>query len=89
MRAIMTVTGIDHTGIVASVATGLAEHGANILNISQTIMDNYFTMIVQISFDEQTLPFTDLQASMREIGTEQAVDIRLQSEAIFNAMHSL
>lgn len=89
MRAIMTVTGIDHTGIVASVANGLAEHGANILNISQTIMDNYFTMIVQISFDEQTLPFTDLQVSMREIGTEQAVDIRLQSEAIFNAMHSL
>lgn len=89
MRAIMTVTGLDHTGIVAAVATGLSQHEANILNISQTIMREYFTMIVQVEFDEQTLSFADLQSAMREVATSQAVEIHLQSEAIFNAMHSL
>ncbi|MCF2705747.1 ACT domain-containing protein [Arcanobacterium haemolyticum] len=89
MRAIMTVTGLDHTGIIAAVATGLAHNNANILNVSQTLMDEYFTMILQVEFDENETPINDLQGAMSQIGEGQGLDIRIQSEAIFNAMHSL
>mgnify|MGYP001757050558 CR=1 FL=1 len=52
MIAIMTVTGLDHTGIIAAVSTALAELDVNILNVSQTIMDDYFTMILHVRIDD-------------------------------------
>ena len=89
MRAIMTVTGLDHTGIIAAVATGLAEKKANITNVSQTLMGDYFTMILQVDFEEAETPLAQLQAAMRLVGEAQGLEIRIQSEAIFNAMHKL
>ena len=56
MKAIVTVTGIDHTGIVAAVAQALAELDTNILNMSQTLMGDYFTMIMQCEFDDAVRP---------------------------------
>lgn len=85
----MTVTGIDHTGIIAAVATALAARDVNITNVSQTLMDDYFTMIVQIDFDEAHLPIAELQDVMSDVGHSQGLDIRIQSEAIFEAMHRL
>ena len=89
MRAIMTVTGLDHTGIIAAVTTGLAQNNINITNVSQTIMDSYFTMILEIEFDDATLSLPALQEAMNEVGKAEGLEIRIQSEAIFNAMHKL
>lgn len=89
MIAIMTVTGPDHPGIVAAVSTALAAMDVNILNISQTILGEYFTMILQCSFDESAHSIQQLQASLQPVAADQRVDIRLQSEAIFQAMHEL
>lgn len=89
MIAIVTVTGLDHTGIVAAVSTRMSELGINIVNISQTIMGEYFTMIAQCQFDENARPIEDIQAELRAVGEQQQVVVRLQSEAIFHAMHEL
>lgn len=89
MKAIMTVTGADHTGIIAAVANTLAAHEVNILNVSQTLMDGYFTMIMQLEFDADTTPLSTLQAAMSEVERTQQLDIKVQAEAIFNVMHSL
>ena len=89
MIAILTVTGLDHTGIVAAVSTRLAELDVNLCNISQTIMGDYFTMIAQCEFDEQAHPIESLQSELKAVGDKQQVVIRLQSEAIFRAMHEL
>ena len=89
MRAIMTVTGLDHTGIIAAVTTGLAQNNVNITNVSQTIMDSYFTMILEIEFDDTAMSLPALQEAMDEVGAAERLEIRIQSEAIFNAMHKL
>ena len=89
MKAIMTVTGLDHTGIIAGVSAALACQEVNILNVSQTLMDQYFTMIMQLEFDESRLELADVQTQMQEVAREQALEIRVQSEAIFNAMNRL
>lgn len=88
MKAIMTVTGIDHTGIIAAVATALAARDVNILNVSQTLMGQYFTMIMQLELNE-AVSIPDLQRHMRSVGEEQKLQIRIQSETIFHEMHKL
>ncbi|WP_421084679.1 ACT domain-containing protein [Rothia nasimurium] len=89
MKIILTVTGLDHEGIIAGVTTKLAERKVNIENVSQTLMSGYFTMILQGSFDDSTQSITDLQAAMKPVEEEQRVQIRIQSDAIFQAMHTL
>lgn len=89
MKIILTVTGLDHVGIIASVATRLAELDVNILNVSQTLMEGYFTMIMQGSFDEEQHSIEQIQEGMRPVAESAKVEIRIQSEAIFDAMHSL
>ena len=85
----MTVTGLDHTGIIAAVAGGLAANGVNITNVYQTIMDSYFTMILEIEFDDTAMPLPQLQEKMDVVGEAEGMVIRIQSEAIFKAMHKL
>lgn len=89
MKIILTVTGLDHEGIIAGVTTKLAERKVNVENVSQTLMQGYFTMILQGSFDESQQSITDLQEAMKPVGEEQRVQIRIQSDAIFQAMHTL
>ncbi|WP_237188498.1 ACT domain-containing protein [Rothia nasimurium] len=89
MKIILTVTGLDHEGIIAGVTTKLAERKVNIENVSQTLMSGYFTMILQGSFDDAEQSITDLQAAMKPVEEEQRVQIRIQSDAIFQAMHTL
>lgn len=89
MKIILTVTGLDHEGIIAAVTAQLSEHHVNIENVSQTIMDGYFTMILQGTFKEGSLSITDLQGAMAPIAEDQGVQIRIQSDAIFQAMHTL
>lgn len=89
MIAIMTVTGLDHTGIIAAVSTALAELDVNILNVSQTIMDDYFTMILHVRIDDSQYGIADVQDRMAEVEKQEKLVIRVQSEAIFSAMHDV
>lgn len=85
----MTVTGIDHTGIIAAVAKACAEQQANIINVSQTLMGSYFTMIMQLEFDEARTPLKSVQDAMSQVEEAEQLVIKVQSEAIFNTMHTL
>ena len=89
MIAIMTVTGLDHTGIIAAVSTALTELDVNILNVSQTIMDDYFTMILHVRIDDSQHGIADVQDRMAEVEKQEKLVIRVQSEAIFSAMHDV
>jgi ACT domain-containing protein len=89
MFAIMTVTGADHTGIIASVTTALAELDINILDVSQTIMDRYFTMILRVEFDESAMDIARIQQAMEPVEESQGLVIRIQSEALFTAVNEI
>ena len=89
MKIILTVTGIDHEGIIAAVTATLAERKVNVLDVSQTIMCEYFTMIMHCSFDEAQQNLIDLQEAMIGVEHEQKVQIRIQAESIFKAMHAI
>ncbi|HEM3636330.1 TPA: ACT domain-containing protein [Streptococcus suis] len=88
MKAIVTVVGKDKSGIVAGVATKIAEMGLNIDDISQTVLDEYFTMMAVVSSDEKK-DFTQLRAELDAFGQNLNVKINIQSAAIFDAMHNL
>ncbi|HEL1607430.1 ACT domain-containing protein [Streptococcus suis] len=88
MKAIVTVVGKDKSGIVAGVATKIAELGLNIDDISQTVLDEYFTMMAVVSSDEKQ-DFTQLRAELDAFGQNLNVKINIQSAAIFDAMHNL
>ena len=85
----MTVTGKDHTGIVASASVELARLGVNILDISQTIMDEYFTMILMVELNEANNSVKEVKEAMKKVEEEQGLVIRLQAEDTFHAMHRI
>lgn len=76
-------------GIIARVATLLAEYGVNVLDISQTVMNEYFTMVMLVDVQGCTAEFTVLRDTLNRLGEEMALSIRIQHEDIFNAMHSV
>ena len=83
MRAIVTVIGKDHVGIIADVTALLAQYGVNVLDISQTVLQEYFTMIMLVD------AFADLARTLDEAGAQRGLQIRAQREDIFNAMHRI
>lgn len=87
MKAIITVNARDSVGIIAFVSAYLAEHSVNILDISQTIMQDYFVMIMLVDCQGSNLPFDALRAGLMERGREKRVAIHVQREDIFQAMH--
>lgn len=89
MKAIITVIGKDKSGIIAKVSTKLAENDINIEDISQTIMQNYFTMVMLVEITNSKINFTSLVDEMKAIGTEIGVDIYVQHEDVFNNMHKI
>lgn len=89
MFAIMTVTGADHTGIIAGVTTALAELDINILDVSQTLMDEWFTMILRVEFDDSRLGIAAVQNHMAQVERDQSVIIRIQSEELFTAVNEV
>ncbi|CAM3063524.1 ACT domain-containing protein [Lactococcus laudensis] len=88
MRAIVTVIGQDRTGIVAGVSTSLTELDVNIIDISQTIMDGFFTMNMVVEI-EATERFPEVKTNLEALGESLKVDIKIMNEAIFEAMHQL
>ncbi len=89
MKAIITVNAEDTVGIIAFVSDYLAMHGVNILDISQTIMQNYFVMIMLVDFQKSDLPFDALRKGLTTLGQERQVAIHVQREDIFQAMHRI
>ncbi len=89
MRAIVTVIGEDKVGIIASVCTQLSAQNVNVLDITQTVLAGYFTMIMLVDAAECKLPFGELTALLEAQGKELGLSIRAQREDIFNAMHRI
>ena len=89
MRAVLTVVGKDKTGIIAKVSGFLAERKVNILDISQTILDEYFAMIMLVDVSEASLSLANLAEECAEMGKKIGMSIHVQHEEIFNAMHSV
>ena len=87
MKAIVTVVGKDKVGIIASVCTLLASYNVNVLDISQTIMQGYFTMMMAVDVSGSQISFAELAQVLEQKGKEMSLSIRLQREDIFNAMH--
>lgn len=88
-RAIITVLGSDRSGIVAAVAGALAEHDANILDISQTILQGIFTMTMLVDLGDADVVFAELQEQLGALSKELGVQITMQREEVFNFMYRL
>ena len=88
-KGIITVVGKDQVGIIAKVCTYLAENDVNILDISQTIVQGYFNMMMIVNHDTSSKAFNDLADELAALGKEIGVDIKIQHEEIFNMMHRL
>ncbi len=87
MKAIVTVVGKDQVGIIAAVCVKLASFNVNVLDISQTVMQGYFTMMMVTEVSQSNIPLAELCQKMEEMGNEMGLSIRLQREDIFEAMH--
>ena len=87
MKAIVTVVGKDTVGIIASVCVELAKYNVNVLDISQTVMQGYFTMMMVVEVSKSTVPVAELAKTLEDKGKEMELSIRLQREDIFEAMH--
>ena len=89
MKAVITVVGHDSKGIIAKVSSKCAELGANIVEISQSVLKEYFAMIMVVDIQDITIPFTDMVDAMQKLGEENGLDIRAMHENIFNSMHRI
>ena len=89
MKAIVTVVGKDQVGIIAGVCNRLAEHNINVLDISQTVMQGYFTMMMVVDLSRCDAAFDELSRSIKDYGEGRELSIRIQLEDIFDAMHKL
>ena len=88
-KAIITVVGKDTVGIIAKVCTYLAEARINILDISQTIVQEYFNMMMVVDVSNATLPFGEIAAGLDAGGRSIGVQVRCQREEIFDKMHRI
>jgi len=89
MKAIICVTGHDSVGIIASVSALCAKYGANIIDINQSVMEDYFTMVMMVDLTAATTDFGTLSNALAEKGKEMGLVIRIQREEIFDAMHRI
>ncbi|ACV21604.1 ACT domain-containing protein [Slackia heliotrinireducens] len=88
-KAIITVVGKDTVGIIARVCTYLSEHQVNVLDISQTIIDGFFNMMMIVDYTNATVEFATMVDEMEELGEQIGVRIRCQREEIFTKMHRI
>ena len=90
MKAIITVIGKDKVGIIAKVSDACARFEANILDISQTVLHEYFSMIMLVEMnDSAAVGFIEFSDALTKLGEENNIDIRAMHEDIFNAMHRI
>lgn len=89
MKAVITVTGKDTKGIIAKVSTKCAEFGANIIDISQSVLKEYFAMIMLVEIDELNISFGQFVDELKTIGAQNNLVIEAMHEDIFNSMHRI
>jgi len=89
MRVVLTIVGKDKVGITAKVSNALAEMNINIININQNIMQGFFNMVLIADMAEANVHIAEVRDKMAALGEEIGVEIRLQSEEIFSAMHRI
>ena len=89
MKAIITVIGKDRVGIIAAVTAILADTGSNVLDINQTVMQDFFTMITLVDIEHLTIPFAQLKEKLSALGEEMGLSVSIQREEIFTAMHRI
>ncbi|MGN0635204.1 MAG: ACT domain-containing protein [Acutalibacteraceae bacterium] len=88
-KAIITVVGKDTVGIIAAICTYLAENKVNILDISQTIVDGYFNMMMVVDISGFSKQFSDMADELSAVGEDRGVVVHCQSEEIFEKMHRI
>lgn len=89
MKAVVTVIGKDRVGIIAMASAECSRYGANIVDISQTVLDQYFAMIMMVELDGLKTDFKAFAEGLEQTGREHGVDIRVMHEDIFNTMHRI
>ena len=89
MKAVITVTGKDKVGIIAFASAECAKYGANIVDISQTVLEDYFAMIMLVELSGLKCDFAEFADSIKKEGNKNDVDIRVMHEDIFNSMHRI
>ncbi len=89
MKAVVTVIGKDKVGIIADIAVTLKDINVNIVDISQTIMQEYFTMIMMVELDKTALDIDQIQAKLTALGNTLGVEINIRNTDIFDAMHRI
>ncbi len=89
MKAIVTVVGKDKKGIIARVSNVLFEKSVNIIDISQTIMQDMFTMIMMVEFDSKEVSVGDIDTALDVIAEDMGLSIHVQREEIFSSMHRI
>ena len=89
MKAVITVTGKDTVGIIADVAGICAKHGANILDITQSVLSEYFAMIMLADINELKIAFSDFVDALELLGKQKGLVIHAMHEDIFNTMHHI
>ena len=88
-KTIITIVGKDTVGIIAKVCTYLADNGVNILDISQTIVQEYFNMMMIVDMQKAAKPFAEITEDLDKLGEEIGVKIKCQHEEIFTKMHRI
>ncbi|MDE6384787.1 MAG: ACT domain-containing protein [Eubacterium sp.] len=89
MRAVITVVGKDMVGILAKVSAICAENKVNIVEVTQSILQDMFCMIMMADISECSVPFADFSDSLSEYGKENNLSIHVMNEDIFNSMHKI
>ncbi len=88
-KAIVTVIGQDRVGIIAEVSVMLAGCGINVLDISQTLLQDTFTMVMLVDVAQITVPFAEVKRILSDLGERMDMSVRIQREDIFQAMHTV
>ena len=89
MRAVITVLGKDMVGILAKVSTACANHNINVIEVTQSILQDMFAMIMMVDIDKSDVPFTQFADEIAKMGVEMGLSIRAMHEDIFNSMHRI
>ena len=89
MKAVITVVGKDTLGIVAGISAKCFECGANIVDITQKVMREYFTMILLVELDALNVSFSDFSDTLAKTGADMGLEIKTMHEDIFNSMHRI
>ena len=89
MRCVLSVLGKDRCGIVAAVTTALAECGANVNDINQTVMDDIFSMTMLTTLDTEVATFNEVQNRLAEVGEKLGIQVTIQREDVFQYMYTI